>query len=564
MLVALLVGLAYNQYALRQQVARLRLDVASAQTVLVRDGRNSATIRGAVAQLQRDTAAMRATTRSVAWTVGAQTPFLGGSLRAVRSLAQAGDDTSRRVLPVLTATALQLRSGPREGPLDVRAITDRRESLDASLRQVKTSQRQLARDDVSDPAGRRAHDEFVGRLGQLRDVLSTLSTVAHLGPGMSGQQGDRRYLVILQSPAESRGTGGIVGGFLDLKVSLGAVKVVRSGSNHDLQPGRTKVAVDGGFARLWGPVGAQQQWYASNLSLDFPSVAKVWSGLYSQQYAVPVDGVLGVTPEAVARLLELTGPLRLPGGVVLNRGDAARALEVDLYRRFPTVSDESARNTYQLEVLRALLRAVLTPRPLGKTYVDVLRAVAHDGSLRLASTHPLEQAELQPTAVGGALPRDGRPFVAWSTNNAAGSKLDVYLHRSLSYRRQDRIGGGEVVHATAVLRNDAPARGLPPYVTIRADLARAERTGAAPGSEKLVVATYLTAGARVTSVTVDGRPVRYGGGSEWGHPVVTVPVVLQPGGGTDTVVVTAEQPADRGPVTTLRQPVAVPDELSLP
>ena len=560
----LVTGLVYQQFTLRQQVDHLLRDVRSGQEILARDGLQAADVRAVVVRLQRDTTAMRSTTGSMLWRAGSHTPFLQGSVRSVTSMAVVGDDTTHRVLPVLAAMALQLKSTGRTGPLDLSAITNRRAELEASLGRVQASRRRLVRDDLSDPSVRRAHREVVTRLGQLESTLSTLATVAQLGPGMTGQQGERRYLVVLQTPAESRATGGLVGGFLELRVSRGTINVVRLGTNHDLQPGLRKVSVAGGFEALWGPVGAQQQWYASNLSLDFPSAATVWAGLYRQQYGVALDGVLGVTPEAVAQLMRITGPLRLPGGETLKSGDAAGALEVGLYQRFPTSADEGPRNAYQVTVLRSLIQAVLRPRPLGSVYVDVFRGVAHDGSMRIASTHPDEQAKLQPTAIAGALPRDGRQFVAWSTNNAAGTKLDVYLQRTLRYRRGRPSGGHQTVEATAALRNDAPLRGLPPYVTIRADLPPAQRAHARPGSEKVVVATYLTPGARVLSVTVDGNVVRYGGGTEWGHPVVTVPVILQPGGGTATVVVTAEQATATGVVSVLQQPVAHPDDLSLP
>lgn len=560
----LVVGLVYKQFVLRRQVDHLLHDLRASQENLAHDGLTASDVRDVVGRLQRDTDAMRSTTRSLLWRAGSHTPFLQGSVRSVTSMAVVGYDTTHRVLPVLATMVLQLKSSGRAGPLDLSAITVRRAELEASLARVQASRRRLVRDDLSDPSVRRAHAEVVKRLDQLEKTLSTLATVAQLGPGMTGQQGERRYLVVLQTPAESRATGGLVGGFLELRVSRGTIKVVRLGTNHDLRPGMVKVPVPGGFEAVWGPVGAQQEWYASNLSLDFPSAAAVWAGLYRQQYGVALDGVLGVTPEAVAQLMRLTGPLRLPGGSTLTSGDAAGALEVGLYQRFPTAADEGARNVYQVTVLRSLIQAVLTPRPLGKDYIDVFRGVAHDGSLRIASTHPDEQAKLQPTAIAGSLPRDGRQFVAWSTNNAAGTKLDVYVQRTLRYRRGRPSGGRQEVEATAVLRNHAPLRGLPPYVTIRADLPPGQRASARLGSEKIVVATYLTPGARVTSVTVDGKAVRYGGGTEWGHPVVTVPVVLQPGGGTATVVVNADQATATGAVSSLQQPVAHPDDVSLP
>jgi len=60
---------------------------------------------------------------------------------------------------------------------------------------------------------------------------------------------------------------------------------------------------------------------------------------------------------------------------------------------------------------------------------------------------------------------------------------------------------------------------------------------------------------------VDGRPVPVRIGSEKGHPLVIVDLILPPHGGTARVVVTGEEPPRDGPVMTLRQPAANPDTM---
>jgi len=563
LVVVLLIGLAYDLVSLRAQVARLRFDATAAQHSLQTTPVQPARIEHSVRLLQRDTTRLRASTRSFTWRIGSLVPVLGGSLRTATAVALAADDVSHHAVPVLAGIVVDLRTGVRSGPLDVTPISRRRSALEDADARLRADERLLARQDLADPAVRTSFLVVAERLRQLSGVLSNLSAVARIGPAMTGELGDRRYLVVLQTPAESRATGGLVGGFVELRVRRGSVAVVRSGTNHDLKAGKHKVPVEGGFSQLWGPVGAQQKWYASNLSLDFPSVATVWTGLYEQQYGVHLDGVLGITPESVAQLLRVTGPLKLAGGEQLSSQNVAEALEVSLYQRFPGRTDETARNAYQLAVLQELSAAVLRPLPPGRNYADALKSGMLASSVLLASSHADEEVQLRTTAVGHALPRDGRPFVAWTTQNAAGTKLDVYVHRDLRYQVRT-VGSRQLVRATIALRNDAPLDGLPSYVTTRTDLPIARRGAARLGSDKLAVATYLTAGARVTSVTLDGRPVAFGSGTEQGHPVVTVPTVLEPAGGTSTIVVSAEQPAVIGPVETLHQPVTHPDALALP
>lgn len=367
---------------------------------------------------------------------------------------------------------------------------------------------------------------------------------------MTGEQGARRYLVVLQTPAESRATGGLVGGFLEVVVDQGRVSVARQGSNAELRSAsRDVVTLPGGFAETWGSFGAQRGWASANFSPDFPAVAKVWAALYEDQFSRPVDGVVGVTPQALAGLLRGTPPLTLPDGTAVRDDGIVPLLERGIYDRFPATADEPRRNAFQQDVLRRLVDALLQARPTAGTLAGVRAAVA-DGSLRLASLRPEEQADLAGTTISGSLPRGPAPFVGWTTQNASASKLDSYLHRTLTHRRQPGPAGRETATATLDLRNDAPARGLPEYVT-------GNLLGG--GRHEVLVATYLTSGATVTSVTVDGRPVEPLLRTEGGHPVVLLTVPLAAGGGTARVVVVSDQPASPEPTRVLHQLVANPD-----
>ena len=193
-------------------------------------------------------------------------------------------------------------------------------------------------------------------------------------------------------------------------------------------------------------------------------MAKVWAGLYSRQFGVPVDGVVGVNPEALAHLLRGAAPVVLPDGTQVTADSVTRLLEQGAYERFPEFAQEPARNAFQQQLVGRLLTS-LTSTPADRTQLEGLAAAAGDGSLRLASTHPVEEADLRSTTLGGALPENADPFVAWISQNTSASKLDVFLHRTLSATRTPDGPGRERATATAVLRNDAPTAGLAAYVT---------------------------------------------------------------------------------------------------
>ena len=112
---------------------------------------------------------------------------------------------------------------------------------------------------------------------------------------------------------------------------------------------------------------------------------------------------------------------------------------------------------------------------------------------------------------------------------------------------------------TITLTNNAPASGLPPYVTGRVD------THSYPvktGDSRLVVGYYATQGALLNDITVAGRPGRGRMGAELGHPVYIVDVEV-PRGTSRTIVIHLSEPAGTGAPIVLRQPLVRPLHVTL-
>jgi hypothetical protein len=151
------------------------------------------------------------------------------------------------------------------------------------------------------------------------------------------------------------------------------------------------------------------------------------------------------------------------------------------------------------------------------------------------------------------LPDEPGPFAGLVVNNAAGSKLDYYLDRSLVWE-PDCSGDTGSVTATVKLTNRAPASGLPSYVTLRVD-SPAHRPR--PGDNRILVSYYAGVGAHLTGATLDGRRVLLSPGVERGHPVYTLDLEL-PAQSSRTLVLHLREPqADRTP-TVLRQALVTP------
>ena len=129
---------------------------------------------------------------------------------------------------------------------------------------------------------------------------------------MLGADGPRSYLLAFQNPAESRGTGGLVGGYGVLTADHGKLSVETLGTDSDLTGLKTVPSELGpDYAALWGQDPAL--WVNSNESPHFPYGAQIWLDAWQAQH--------GQAPRRGAR--------PRPGGAVLpadrdRPGDAAR------------------------------------------------------------------------------------------------------------------------------------------------------------------------------------------------------------------------------------------------
>jgi hypothetical protein len=149
---------------------------------------------------------------------------------------------------------------------------------------------------------------------------------------------------------------------------------------------------------------------------------------------------------------------------------------------------------------------------------------------------------------------DDRPLAAPVLNNMSSGKLDYYLARGLTYHRSG-CGASRDVLVTLTLTNNAPAYGLPPYVTTRLDANRPANSR--PGDYSTLLDYYATKGAQLLSVQLNGKPTTAAAYSIDGRPMYRLPLQL-PRGATQTVELHLQEPAGSGTPQIWRQPGVTP------
>ncbi len=160
------------------------------------------------------------------------------------------------------------------------------------------------------------------QVGQLLQMLPQTINDLTAAQGLLGEAGwllgvnqPRTFLVQTMDRAELRGTGGFTGQYGELKVSGGRIAPfnLTDISLLEYTPGS---ANQGQLAPAqyssWWPF-ANWGLRDSNISADFPTSAQLAINLYKQETGDQVDGVISFTPVVIEHILNIIGPIQVPG-----------------------------------------------------------------------------------------------------------------------------------------------------------------------------------------------------------------------------------------------------------
>jgi len=501
-------------------------------------------------------------TTGPAWWIGAHVPWLGSPLASARSTAAVVGDIGRHAVPQLLevakdidpahlrvhGNAIALAPLARSAP----ALADADAVLTRAVHRLGGGGTWLPLMDVG-------RSTLRDQVATVRGYVDAAARVTRVFPTMLGGEGTQRYFIALQNEAELRGTGGLPGAFAVASVTGGVVKFERFESDTVLLPKKTHQIIDTGldfgaqFRALYGASDPTRLYTTSNLSPDFRVAARIWAAMYQKVSGEHVNGVIAVDPTAMGYFLGATGPAPLVGyGGSVSAGNVVSLTQKDAYVLFPN-------NDQRKKFLVAVLKATATKLTSGAgSAIALLQAATRSATeqrlLVWDEDPPIEKA-IEQTGYAGSLPSAAadRPFSGLVINNAAAGKLDYYLGRSLNYSRTG-CGARRDVVVTVTLTNDAPASGLPPYVTTRLDHPPYPTK---PGDNRSLLDYFATPGSELQSVSLDGKPSAASVLGYDGLSVFRMEIEI-PRGQTRTVILHLDEPARPGSPRIWRQPGVTP------
>ena len=535
--------------AMRQDLPQLRADISAGNLDAARAKAN---------KISSEAHTAHRLTSGPAWWVAAQVPWLGEPVQVTRVLTTQADEFSNGAVPGVLDLADELGSnGFRQGSsIDLTrlaaaqpAVSRASTQAGAALQKVEELPDNTWLSPIDD-----ARASFQNELSTVNNDLSDASTAFKLLPDALGRETPKRYFIGFENEAEARGIGGIPGQYAILLADHGKLSFEYFGTDGDLSNLGAKVNLPADYVAAYGSGGPTEEFADSALSPHFPYAAQIWAADWELHSGEHIDGAIAIDPNALSLLLAATGPATTTDGYVVTAANVVALTEQQAYSLYPGTAE---RKVFLVGVAKAVADRLLS----GGDTRHLVNAVAKSASerrLMIWSAEPELQQFLDSVDYAGTVGARSGPYAGFVVNNAAGTKLDYYLQRSMTYQRAS-CGPNSSVTATFTVHNGAPRSGLPEYVTSRAD---SNAAAAAPGDNRLLVNYLGTAGSKVTSVTLDGKPIPVFIGNENKLTLVIADVEL-PVGSTRTLVVHLTEPRADQDVQILRQPLATDMSVSI-
>ncbi len=495
-------------------------------------------------------------TSGPAWWAAGHVPVLGRPIDTMRRLAAASQTVAQQVLPgvvglaqTVTDKGTTLRHGATFNMQTIATLAGTVHRADAAgdqaLSLVQDASHHTWFSTVDD-----ARATLAGNLADLQGYLAGADRTLQLAGPMLGASGERRYFIGIENEAEARGLGGLPGAYIIATADHGTISFVGFGNDSAFNGIRPSVSLGADFDALYRGATPETTFVNSDISPNFTDAARIWAATWTKKTGQRIDGAIAVDPTALSYLLAVTGPADLGDGRgAISADNIVDVTEREQYAAFHT---DAQRNAFAVEVARSVAGRVLA----GNDTLGLARAATRGAQERrvvLWDADPTIEAALAQAGYAGTIGGNDRPVSGFTVVNAAGTKLDYYLDRAMTYRRTGCAAGSTVV-ATLTLHNGAPRSGLPQYVTGRSDTRAATSR---PGDNRLLVSYFGSHGARLESVTIDGEAVTLATATENGLTTATTDLEL-PVGATRTITVTLSEPAAAAAVQILQQPLVRP------
>ncbi len=445
------------------------------------------------------------------WQIASFIPILGQDVRSVRTVVDQADNLCQYALiPVCNDLGnIKLGNLLENGAINVDLFT----SLANTLSQVAPVVQQSA--DIIDGLPDPSLSQLAEPMKKVKDLIGTANTavtklneMAPYLPQMLGANGEvRNYLIIAQSNAELRSTGGFPGSAGVMTVANGSITLGGFSSFADMNwydtPGfgvtEEELTIFGDGAGNDNRIGRIPA--DTNIIPDFSRASQIISAMWTDQHGGTIDGVVAIDPVFLQSMLALTGGFNTSSGVTVDGSNAAAMLLHDAYNTFST----SNQDLFFAEVAGTAFSQLTSS--LGNIdftqFINTITSGIENHRLQVWMANPDEEALMAEIGCDGTIPTDpSAPELGVYVSDDTYSKIAWFLslHTTINSSVKNADGTTTYNVTTTLTNNLDPndAYNQVDYIV-----------GSNPNKRNrsdMVDKVYLfaPAGGNISDVTVDG------------------------------------------------------------
>lgn len=468
-------------------------------------------------------------------------PIVSDNVAAAKAVAQAQADTARAGLTMAQAAGTLrwgniLMPGVKTlGDIDLHTLKAAAPKVESVATQLLSALHRLQLSGGGRLFGPVAagYDDAVQTLTRQAALAADARDLLRVAPGLLGGNGERRYLVAVQSLAQPQGSGG--------RIVATGILTARAGvlSLEPLTPADTALA-------------------DAATSPDVPTSAEAMLEAATTIGLEPLDGVILVDTVGLQDLLWMVGDVETDAWpTALSQNDAVSVLDDEALQG----TDEVAADELQAALASDILTQALTRRPSTEAFGTGAARLVAGRHLAFYSTDRKVQARLSRLGATGRLVTADNPLaVVWNTTGPA--RTGALVRRPTSIGVTLDAQGVAHMRTVADLENQAPNG--PPSILLGRPF------GDEPvGGYAADVSVYLPKGA--DGIGIETSTPTEGVVSEdpdLGLPVATAPLSAPPGGSMSMTVsarvagaVTKVGDLSEYRIRIVPQPSAVPESL---
>ncbi|MDD3285452.1 MAG: DUF4012 domain-containing protein [Patescibacteria group bacterium] len=285
--------------------------------------------------------------------------------------------------------------------------------------------------------------ELRNQIADGENILSESLPIIRLLPAFSGYPQTAHYLIMLQNNDELRPTGGFLGSYVRADIAdFGEFQKLEASDIYHLDmPAIGKTAFTAPE-----PISKYLQvdnWYLrdANWSPDWPQSARQIQNMFQAESAAggqaepSLDGVLAITPDFVANLLRLTGPITVRGeSYAPENMQALLQYNVEVAYKEEDISSWDRKDIIN-ELIQALKEKLISlPLEQYPELISRLNTSLKRGDILLYFNNPDRQALAQSLGGGGEIKQVSGDYLMVVDANLAAFKSDAVMQKNIAYQ----------------------------------------------------------------------------------------------------------------------------------